>query len=354
MRKNMTKLITLLVLALWINPELSYAQGRMKTCLVNILAEATAQKKNELLREAVARQLEFSARQTVRSIFLLRSDWQKLTLFPISGPIGVVMDGIGLAKSEGSKSLWKLPFQMIHKDGGVLAGAVILSYVRPRLIVEQIDFDKGTSEYYDKLGKKVYVFASILEAGARLASVPRYEFSEKYEKYPNTHFIQANGYEDLKEKLIEIKKNYGSIYGLEIFGHGAIGELEDIDIKSLIGSGQYSPLTNVFLPGGKIILTSCSTGGGERGKKFTEEFGKLFLDKGGRVYSSKLTINSRLYEAYLKSKGLPDIATKTMLSISRNTALNFTVPVELLSRILSQVDEVLVSEPVRITDIPSQ
>ncbi|MGE0614435.1 MAG: hypothetical protein AB7P04_02245 [Bacteriovoracia bacterium] len=258
--------------------------------------EATARAETESVRAAILRQLRFSGSQMIRSMTLRDRGAIDLIFLPVMGPVRVVSEVGKAINQEGVLSVWKVPFRLVQKKGGVIAGAVVLNYINGQLSIDQVEFDRETNDFMQQIGKRPYVFVNFMAPTEDLATVAKWEFENKYQHLPRTHYVEATSFEDLLTKLQAVEKVEGEVFGLQVVSHGLPGDLRRGDIKlseeirkRLDRRGSF-PLA----AGGQIKLNSCFTGLGTKGEDFVQDLGRYFLTKGGDIYSSRVVIHSEL------------------------------------------------------------
>lgn len=303
---------------------------------------------DEFSRKRIEKILKENLRDFLKLVHPTSFSSIHLSFFPILGPWHVIDQTLGSPARE----LWKVPFRVARKDGGIIAGAFLVSEVNSRLVIESFDFDEKTRDFENEIGKKNYVMVNIFEKGDRLHGVPSFDFRSKYSKFEKTFYIEAQSHEELVTQLRAIREKHGPIHGMEVFGHGSRGRMDLANGTSVTNPNwRYR---DIFEKNGKIKLSSCEVGNGPQGEEFTKSIGETFLDKGGTVYSSKVIFSTNLFSSFLSNRlGVPEAVTektrrmKNIFSLSPQ-AMEFSLFLHLLN------DENFPSDPVRKTVISPQ
>ena len=131
----------------------------------------------------------------------------------------------------------------------------------------------------------------------------------------------------------KISHAHGPISGLEIYGHGnngflVLGKYYYFDSEKIPFSSEE--MKGVFSKDATIKLNSCSSGKGDIGREFSQMIGKHYLQKGGKVYSSKAYILSSFARKFPGSTITGPVVKEAALSNSLLMQL-FSV-IELLSK----------------------
>jgi hypothetical protein len=284
------RLLAFLLIALHLLAVSSQTVGAscIARALKTVRQEILPLKEDERVRDAITTQLKQMAGRSIRG------DFGKMLLYPVFGPFSLIAEAKATLSEGGLKSVWKVPFRFIRKDGAVIVGAFTIGYVMGRFSIDQTDFDEQTVDFEDQLGRRPYVYVDFIGDDDNLSGVPEFYFKNHPAHYPKTHFIRAKNFSDAIQQIHEIERTDGPIYGLQFFGHGVPGEIahgdEDLtpELNELSRAGQRLALA----PGGKIKLNSCTLGLGDKGDAFIHKLGRVFLPQGGDIYSARVAINS--------------------------------------------------------------
>lgn len=80
----------------------------------------------QTVREAIVRQLKQTALQMGKSFTFFHKETYEVIFLPATGPLRVLKE-IDRALEEGKGSLWKVPFRIVRKKGGVIVGAMVVN-----------------------------------------------------------------------------------------------------------------------------------------------------------------------------------------------------------------------------------
>lgn len=151
---------------------------------------------------------------------------------------------------------------------------------------------------------------------------PLYQYTEYramklQQRFPHTELIRARGAFELQEKLAALSATVGPLDVLEIHGHGNSGAVRVSSDAEVAQTGDPResahlappldgglPLTGVMKPNAKIVLYSCSAGRGADGEALVEMVGNAYLDQGGTVYASRVSIFANQVEQVALFYGL--------------------------------------------------
>lgn len=320
--------------------------SRLKFDEASALDSDDARKTLEAVRSIVKAEnaLQTTKGQAIRALNPISAETLKATVYPVLGPIKLVRKAIGTDPRE----LYRVPFELIREDGVTITAVLTAWYLHGKIGIEQTEFDLQTSEFDKDLGEKPYVFVDLLGLDDRLERVPEFDFHLKYAKYPNTHFVSAGNLNSMEAQLEAIREKVGPIGGLIIYDHGSPGSIESLELPNTPNRARKG----LFSKGAMIKLNNCLTGNGEKDHRFVESLGRHFLDQGGTVYSSKVSIGSNLYAATLHSSGMVDRESSMALVKVMESALEPTATIQLLLHALATQEGILIDDPVLKTPIP--
>lgn len=272
-----------------------------------IVEELLAPLSNETLQQALVRAIRQHGETALLGWIPGSEASATIAFYPAVGPLHAIREAKDIIKQTGMKGLWKVPFRILRKDGATLVGLVTVHYINGKIIISQVDYDQETHDFKSELGSGIYVMADLVPRDNRLANVPEFEFKKNYKMFPKTQFVRATSLQDLISQLRKIRSQQGPITGLVIYAHGAPGLISTPDGDVTEDFIRYRiPWSNdLFTPDGRILINSCSSGASLPGDSFTRTLGNAFLEKGGTVYSSQVSIISNSTPTTALRMGVP-------------------------------------------------
>lgn len=199
-------------------------------------------------------------------------------------------------KGYGFRAIYKLPYELMNEDALLIAGWASMA-VMQGTIIYYLYFDilhHKFIEMAEKEGGEIpegnIVIASGVKSDDPWSKVVQAHFLAKHGRDPKAIFIQVESAQDLKQKLLGIRKTNGPIAKLEITAHGFPGMIEIGSTSLTETDTSLLRLDDVFVAKAIIQLDSCLAAGDflsiPVGSSFMQSLGENMLDKGGKVIAS--------------------------------------------------------------------
>lgn len=228
-------------------------------------------------------------------------------------------------QKDGILSLWKVPFKIAGSDGRAILGFILLSVTSQGASMADVELQEE-SEAFDEDADPdgLVVVVEATDKNDLLYGTAKPRFDEKYAKHRNAVHITVKNIDDLNRQLRDLSRDKGPIHRLEMFGHGSPGHIQ-IGKQSLYlpTLDKLDPGVDLFAPNAKIRLRSCDSGNGTEGQAFLEGLGKRWLDKGGTLYASRVSVVESPILLLTNAAGVPvlppEVIQRLEMSLSRPT-----------------------------------
>jgi hypothetical protein len=171
-----------------------------------------------------------------------------------------------------------------------LTGFLFLAAVSQGVGITLPEFERETDEFERNEEGDVIVVVDAYPKGDLMETISTPVLKAKYQFRRNVRFIRVTEWNEMAVKLRDIAGELGPIDKLEFVGHGMPGAISlgktRIGVESLV-TQEWS---GVFSTRAKIRLDTCFTANGPTGRAFLEKLGQTWLEKGGRVFASKVLL----------------------------------------------------------------